>query len=134
MSERWNYLLKVAINSHDDNLRRVVRRADNVHGNFAQRSIEDLKINFGAIKNSVEAERKRFKEEIRRVASWENDPPVWVRNYGANRRYHGSPSCGWVSDSQWRVEEMLLGEAEAAGIPPCISCGHRAARAHPAAA
>lgn len=134
MSDRWNCLLSEALNRHDGILKWIAGRADGFHRDFGQRSIEDLKISFGTIKEEVGNECERFNKEIARIISWENDSPVWVRNYGANRRYHGSPHCGWLSPIGQRVEEMLLGEAEAAGIPPCISCGQHAVRAYPHAA
>src|SRR5258707_8561966 len=53
---------------------------------------------------------------------------VYVRNYSETNLavYHGWFHCGWVNPR--RVKEMLLGEAQAAGLRPCSSCGHMAVR------
>ena len=77
----------------------------------------------------LEVERERSNKELRGIVGWRNDPVVYVRNYNRGNLwvYYASLGCGWVG-SRRRVSEMLLGEAEVAGLRPCSSCGHMAVR------
>jgi len=77
--------------------------------------------------DELESEAKRSNEEINEVITWKDDPVVYARNYSYTNLfvYHGSLDCGWVNPR--RTRKMLLGEARAAGLRPCCSCGYRAA-------
>lgn len=123
MKNPWEVVMDSALTRHDVCIRRLQERMKSVH-----RSHKDQGTSLGDIEQALEAERERSKKELRRIVSWKSDPVVYVRNYNrANLAvYHGSLHCGWANSR--RVREMLLGEAEVAGLRPCISCGHLAVR------
>jgi hypothetical protein len=145
MSDRWDEILGTALSRHDANARHLQQRVRStrrilkvsgsnldqildVSGSNLDQILEVSRSNLGKIEEEMEVELKRSNEEIRKIISWKNDPVVYVRNYNWTnlRVYHGSLHCGWVNPR--RVREMLLGEAQAVGLLPCISCGHMAVR------
>jgi hypothetical protein len=76
---------------------------------------------------------KRSANEIAEKISQIDDPTVYFRNYNETTLsvYHGSLNCGWTNPG--RVTAVPLGEAEAYGLRPCISCGYLAQRSGDAA-
>jgi hypothetical protein len=95
---------------------------------WVKRSVPSPESRLQGIKCELDAEIERHSNKMREIVSWMRDPAVYVRNYNsANLRvYHGSILCGWLNTA--RAELMVLGEAQAAGLHPCSSCGHLAVR------
>jgi hypothetical protein len=79
------------------------------------------------IRIEIEEENKASKVELEKISSRRNDPVVYVRNYSKTtvNVYHRSLECGRRG---WMFKEMLLGDAEDAGLRPCSSCGRATAR------
>ncbi len=123
MTEVWDDVLKMALSRHDVLMRQLGERTD-----WAYQNLESWEKRLGEINDERGTEIERSNKEINEIMSWKNDPVVYVRNYSETNLavYHGWFHCGWVNPR--RVKEMLLGEAQAAGLRPCSSCGHMAVR------
>jgi hypothetical protein len=123
MATLWNEAMKNTLTRHDARMRQLDQRAIGI-----QKNLENLQSNLKALGEERGAEIESFNRKINEVISMQNDPVVYVRNYGDTNLYvyHGSlENCGWVNPR--RVRKMLLGQAKAAGLHPCVSCGHLAA-------
>ena len=119
----WQEALSRAVNRHDDRMKALARKADWVKESTLspERMLHDIEREFVT-------EIERYSNAARRAVSWMRDPVVYVRDYNkANLSvYHGWVHCGWLNLD--RAQLMVLGEAQAAGLRPCKSCGYLAVR------
>jgi hypothetical protein len=75
----------------------------------------------------MESEIEDSENEQKKILSRRNDPVVYVRKTNEDyiAVYHGSLQCGWFPAG---YREVILGDAQDAGLRPCYSCGHLTAR------
>jgi len=121
MADRWTEVLARALSRHDARMSDLHSREISI-----QERIENSLGNLKSVGESRRKEIERYNQEVERIASWKNDPVVYIRNYAQTnlRVFHGSLACGWANPG--RVRGVLLGEARAIGLEPCISCGYLA--------
>ena len=121
MTQRWDQVLSSALTRHDARMSDLQSREG-----WIQEKIENSIGNLRSVEASRMKEIERYNQEVEMIISWKNDPVVYIRNYAQTnlRVFHGSLACGWANPG--RVREVLLGEARAMGLEPCISCGYLA--------
>jgi hypothetical protein len=96
--------------------------------NAERKASEALRMSIERATAQYDKQRKLLDRRRARLAKWKNDPVVWVRSYFAGPRpqvFHASENCGWFPIDP---EALLLGEAEARELRPCVSCGRMAKR------